>query len=470
MSRSRPGPEQPSAGAGPPTGERVDLLDVLRGTALAGVLLVNSLHFAGPAGDVDPLLTSTTSLDRGAELLVRLGAEGAFYSIFSLLFGVGISMQLARGRRWLASRMAVLFLLGLGHRILLWEGDILIPYAGAGLVALAFVRLTPRSLLRWAVGLASGSLTILGAIVGGSLLISRAATSPVDVDATIAAHHSTDYLEAVITRLNDLPEDLLWIILLTPWFLAIFLIGLWLNSGGRLLSYATDNHQLRAIIKISLPTAVAAKACLAAMILFGEGPTAATLGWIVSLYLGGAALGATYAAGISWLLIHPSGVTVRLLSPLRAVGRMSLTNYLSQSLVALLVFERAGLGLYGVFGVGATVAMAAGLFTVQIGLSNCWLAWRSMGPMESAWRSLTRGLSRCVSASIAASLPTAREADVPGQSVVYDRRGQAARGAPQGWGAGGHVGLGGHVGAGTPSASRISATQTAAGARPDHER
>lgn len=430
---------------------------------------MNSLHFASPAGETDPLATSSASIDRWTELLVRLGAEGAFYSIFSLLFGVGISMQLSRGRSSVASRMAVLFAFGLGHRILLWEGDILIPYATAGLVTLAFVHLHPRVLIRWSMGLALGALLMLGGVVGGSLVGGRAATTPVDVEVTVAAHQSTGYVEAVTARLQDLPADLVWTMSLTPWFVAIFLIGLWLNSEGRLQSYAVDGHRLRAIIKISLPTAVAAKVCLAALILLGDGPSATTVGWMLSLYLGGPALGAAYAAGIGLLTMHAGRLTVWLLRPLKAVGRMSLTNYLTHSLVALFVFERAGLGLYGAFGVGAIAVMAAGLFTVQIALSNWWLARQSMGPMEWAWRSLTRALSSRVS-SLVGDWPRApTRSNLRSQPVVYDHRGQPARNAPQGWGAGGHVGLGGHVRAGTPSASGASATKKSAVVPPDAE-
>ncbi len=122
-----------------PTAERdrLPLLDAVRGTALGGILLANLTSFFG----ADML----TAAARAAQPAAALGqavlfavdwlVEGKFYSVFSMLFGIGFALQAARARSrgddigpFFRRRMAVLVLIGLTHMYLLWAGDILLLY------------------------------------------------------------------------------------------------------------------------------------------------------------------------------------------------------------------------------------------------------------------------------------------------------------------------------------------------------
>lgn len=156
----------PLASAPTAPGEREAWLDALRGLALFGILWVNIASFSSPffyseSAEIR-LFSNPVSLQvewwRGAI------AEGKFYPLFSWLFGLGIGWQLTRG--WSESRvrrrMGILALFGLYHAVLLYHGDVLLAYAGLGLIVVAFARLADSTIRRWALLLLATPLVILG--------------------------------------------------------------------------------------------------------------------------------------------------------------------------------------------------------------------------------------------------------------------------------------------------------------------
>src|SRR5262245_35596675 len=139
--------------------ERIPLLDALRGFALCGILVINIKVFSGFGLSLDAFPDAAARLGPGTdsvELLTKWFVDGKFYSIFSFLFGLGFSIQLARSEGkpgWLgiyARRLRILLLFGLVHAFLLWFGDILWFYSLAGFALLAFRNLQPRTILIWA--------------------------------------------------------------------------------------------------------------------------------------------------------------------------------------------------------------------------------------------------------------------------------------------------------------------------------
>ena len=147
-----PGPFD--AGGGPrPTKQRIVVLDAVRGLALFGILVVNVPLFFWPSQFI-PLgdIPAPTFFDEAAKALVRFGFEGKFFTIFSLLFGIGVALQLSRGHsaRRIVRRLALLALFGAVHVTVFWWGDILLHYAILGL-ALVLTRHWPaRRLMRTA--------------------------------------------------------------------------------------------------------------------------------------------------------------------------------------------------------------------------------------------------------------------------------------------------------------------------------
>jgi uncharacterized protein len=126
--------------------KRVDALDVLRGLALVGILLMNIEWFNRAIISLGGHDTTLTGVDHAVGWLIRCFVEGKFYKLFALIFGMGFAVMLLRAKEvgrpfgaWFFRRMIVLFLIGLAHMIFLWGGDILHDYAIAGLILLAWV-------------------------------------------------------------------------------------------------------------------------------------------------------------------------------------------------------------------------------------------------------------------------------------------------------------------------------------------
>src|SRR6266699_5990940 len=140
-----------------PVRERVPALDALRGVAVGGILFANVLVFFGltfiPPDRMAAL--PTVSADHVALFLEHVFVDGKFYSVFSLLFGIGFGVQLSRGGDAALPRFRrrLRILLGIGaiHAFLIWAGDILMLYALLGFTMPWFARKSNRALLRWTV-------------------------------------------------------------------------------------------------------------------------------------------------------------------------------------------------------------------------------------------------------------------------------------------------------------------------------
>src|SRR5215207_8010099 len=140
--------------------ERIQLLDMLRGLAVGGILIGNMQWFSG-YGMMPPVLTEGLPIyDHVTRFLVHFFVEGKFYSIFSFLFGFGFALQIARAEERgdtkavvFKRRLCWLLVIGLLHAYLLWAGDILSVYALMGFVLPLFRKKSDKSLLKWAVWL-----------------------------------------------------------------------------------------------------------------------------------------------------------------------------------------------------------------------------------------------------------------------------------------------------------------------------
>jgi uncharacterized protein len=162
--------------------KRIDIMDILRGFALIGIILMNIEWFNRAIADLGGFDVALKGGDWSAGWFVRLFVEGKFYKLFCLLFGMGFAVMLLKAQEvgrpfgaWFSRRMIILFLFGMGHMIFLWGGDILHNYAVGGLVMLAWIFAAgtkrmqrfnnPRSFLRF--GLFVICLPIVVAIGAG---------------------------------------------------------------------------------------------------------------------------------------------------------------------------------------------------------------------------------------------------------------------------------------------------------------
>ncbi len=374
--------------------ERIVVIDIVRGFALFGVLMLNLLSFSGPTLSFEAWAGSTTWWDKAVELVLFVGGEAAFYSTFSFLFGVGVALQIhrasSRNERFVfhhLSRMGVLLGFGLLHALLIWDGDILVNYSIAGSFLFLFSRLGPKALIWTAAGL--GGVVALLMTIGGlvSAFGDTAPTTSADVAEDVETYGTGGFFELASDRFDDVGWLAVEGLLSSLWFIPIFLTGMWAIKTGKVANWREQQAFLIRVLRVSIPIAVAVKGIYAAMILTESTSMTSSLGPLLSTFIGGPALGATYVCLLLlFLQKRPDGGFFRHLAP---VGRMALTNYLTQSVVAVTVFYGFGFGLYGQLGIALSVGLGIIFFGFQVVFSRWWLERFKFGPLEWLWRTLT---------------------------------------------------------------------------------
>src|SRR5438046_6457557 len=140
--------------------ERIEILDVLRGLAVCGILVGNMQWFSGYGMMPPAIARQSPFADQVTHFLVHFFVEGKFYSIFSFLFGFGFALQIARAEERGDSRASLfkrrlfwLLVIGLLHGVFLWAGDILSVYAFMGFLLILFRKKSDSAMLRWAFAL-----------------------------------------------------------------------------------------------------------------------------------------------------------------------------------------------------------------------------------------------------------------------------------------------------------------------------
>ena len=393
--------------------ERIEVIDILRGFALLGILLVNMELFSQPVQQVifDPKEWAGQA-DRLAVWGVRFFAEGKFYSLFSFLFGLGFALQIqraeARGTSFVPfylRRLFVLLLIGVAHAILLWVGDILVLYAIAGtILLLLFRRRAPRTLLTWMAVMFAVTILISAALTGLVALAQLSPEAAAEVSKSFAESESNmraaaakaagiysagTFIEVTRQRLSDLGFMYTYVIFLAFNVLAMFLLGLYVGRREIFRDIAGHLPLFRKVLWWGLPLGIVGNGVY---VIFLEGVNRSEASWqslvaVIGQTLGAPALAMSYMAAITLLVQHDAWRAR--LGPLAAVGRMALTNYLLQSLVATTIFYGYGFGLFGQIGPAVGILFTLAIFTAQIPLSVWWMSRFQFGPVEWLWRTLT---------------------------------------------------------------------------------
>ena len=368
--------------------ERIQILDILRGFAIFGILAVNIAGFASPAFLPGYISPENSWYDELAHRLMLFFAEGKFYTIFSFLFGLGFSVQLARAeakgkdiRSFYPRRLWVLLGLGILHAILLWNGDILRLYALLGFTLLAFRKRSNRTLLIWASAFFIFSFILLG-FFGGPGMESEGIPGWDVVNFARQAYTSHSLLNVLVFQaLISLPSFLVIALTQGSSVMALFLLGL---LCGRMKFFEQLPEHQATLKKIALWGLLIGLA-FNALFVFGENLWLASLGFT----LGAPALAAVYVSSLALLSLKENGV--KLLMPIGQVGRMALSNYVLQSLICSLIFVGYGFGLYEKIGAAGLWGITFAIYLFQIPLSAWWLSHFQFGPLEWLWRSLTYG-------------------------------------------------------------------------------
>jgi uncharacterized protein len=397
-----------------PRQQRIGAVDVLRGFALLGVVVVNTQAFAGhippPPGTLG---------DQVAAWLVAWLLTAKSYSLFSLLFGLGFAIQMERAEAkgqdfvpFFRRRCLILFLIGVANAVLLFEGDILTLYAILGFALLLFRRSAPATLVRWAVGLLilAAAFNLMGAFVFASVPQAAgeaAAVADAEKAAREAVYRSGSYFDVVRARLGPaLNQAIGQLVLGFPNVFAMFLLGLAL---GRVRAFgAIEEHRVlfRSVCRWGLLLGLplnALSATLTTLLGAGDQGPAFWLGEAVQA-IGAPLLMLGYVGSIVLLLRRGGagwgwgnrpagrgGLAGAVLGRLAPMGQVSLTCYLGSSLLLNLAYYGFGLGLYGRTGVAGDLLVGLVVYALLLVFSTLYAPYFRYGPAEWLWRSLTYG-------------------------------------------------------------------------------
>lgn len=382
------------------------ILDALRGFALLGIILANYPEFSlySFLGIDAKSVFSTAVLDKVTQWCLYILIDGKFYTIFSLLFGIGFSIILENNRRRGANgilifyrRMFFLFLIGLCHLIFIWSGDILMLYALVGMTLPLFRRLKDKTILIWASGFLLMPVIIdyicqfTGVYLSAKLvewqwlLCDRFGITEENFAYWLRDVH--DYssmwkflLMGAVERMQEFVDG-------NRYFkvLGLFLIGYWIGKNRFFVHMETFKRLLGSIFRWGIYLGLPLSAIYAWSAMSGKplGFGTHSLFYFISVYL--TSFG--YISGFCLLFMkfkENKGWNF-----LALPGRMALTNYIGQSAVGVLIFYGVGFGLGADMPLFFAEIIALIVFVFQVAFSSAWLRFFKFGPLEWIWRCLT---------------------------------------------------------------------------------
>ena len=363
---------------------RITSLDLIRGVAVLGILLMNAVSFRFDAGPYFNLSAggSETWLDWAVGIFGEIFVDQKFMGLFSLLFGAGmilfIDRAAARGRRAVALnlwRNALLLLIGLLH-FLLWDGDVLMAYAISSVFLIAMRKLPNRTLI--SVGVTVFALSVACALLAQSI----ADTTGASLSGLWTPGDISDRTSGAISD-----QETIGLLVLLGFFLralGLILVGAGLYRTGFINGgLPAGTYRLTALIgvAIGLPLAAAGVVITAMndysreVAFIGQIPN--TIGTI------------PFSLGyMSLIILWNDRADSWLKQRLRAVGRMALTNYLAQTVLGVLVLTVL-LGDFDYVNRGVVLVFVLAVWALQIWWSQAWLNRSLFGPAEWLWRVAT---------------------------------------------------------------------------------
>ena len=348
----------------------------------------------------------TAGIDKIVRFMQYTLVDGKFYTLFSLLFGIGFSIIISHaaergggGFRLFYRRMAVLALIGFAHLMLIWSGDILMLYALMGMLLPLFRNTGDRGLLSWA-----AFFLLLPVAVDTVTQITDVSLSAPAVeaqwhfcrmygiteenfgywlrDADDYAHVLQFLVQGALVRVQEFVDG-------NRYFkvMGLFIIGFYIGRRKLYADMAAHKRLLRKAATVSFAIGLPLSLAYAWSATNGRplGTAAHSVLYLTSVY----PMGFAYMAGLCLLFTSSSNSAAW--HWLAAPGRMALTNYIGQSVIGMLLFYGIGLGLGAGMGLAQTELTAIGVFVLQILLSLAWLRYCQFGPLEWIWRMLNYG-------------------------------------------------------------------------------
>jgi uncharacterized protein len=394
-------------------------LDAMRGFAVMGILLLNIVGFAMPdAAYVNPAAWGGTDPFNTAVWAVNFVMfDGKMRGLFSVLFGASMLLVIQRAqaagqnpRSVHLNRMAWLFVIGAAHYILLWWGDILVPYAICGTLALAFVDKDVKQLLRWAATFYVLYFVLATILVAGGWWQSVQASAPnadpdlVKSTADMLASfgkpgtdqiteslelYRSDWLSIARHHLSIFPDFLFnTLMFFTLDTLAMMLLGMAMLKSGFILGLWTPAIYAKVAVR-AFAVGIVPMIALAAWVIASDFDTVITFAAFFSFsFPFRIAMTIGWASGLLWLIVenrdHPVIVRVA------AAGRAAFSNYLGTTILMTFIFYGWGLGLFGSINRATAMLFVMATWGIMLLWSKPWLQRFRFGPAEWLWRSLAR--------------------------------------------------------------------------------
>ncbi|MBM7619949.1 uncharacterized protein JOC95_001801 [Bacillus tianshenii] len=368
--------------------KRVKLIDGMRGFSLIGILMANMLIFQyGMWGKDELQHFQLFSGDSISNTWLRIFVESSFMPIFMFLFGysmIKFKEKLERDgkkvKRHFVRRSFLLLVLGLLHSIYIWEGDILFTYGFLSLIMLIFINRNKKTMLVWA-----SVLFILTSLLGlGTMEPTKEEaqnmTSYVEKATEIyAAGSYTDIKEFRNSDEDPLglpPAAYFLLFLLSPFILCpIFLLGMYAAKSNWFANPQQERRGYLLVSMVLVPLGLLLKSLSYA---FPDASFSGVAGMLGAPLL---SLGYIFAFALLYTMdFNP------LLALFEKVGRLSLSNYLLQSVICTTIFYGYGFGLFGKIGVLNGILLAIVIYSTQVALSHWYLQYRKAGPVETLMR------------------------------------------------------------------------------------
>jgi uncharacterized protein len=387
--------------------ERIVSLDVLRGVAVLGILLMNIVAFSmvTSAYELPTIYNDMEGADWWTWLTLHYLADTKFMSIFSILFGAGVCIFMERAqakahKAWLlqTSRMGWLLLIGLIHAYGIWYGDILVTYAICGM-AIALVRKWKPATLFWL-----GMVLMFLIPIGFFLLMhwtvqywsEEVVTTMQNADvltSTAVQAEIAAYTGSWLDQLGHrIPTALTIHLLVLPFYLCWHAAGLMMvGMAAYKWNILNASRSVRFYSLLVIISSCIGFPLIAIGVWFKQ-----QHGWdpILSRFVDSNwnLVGGVFVA-FAWIgivmLICKTAVLPRMQRVLAAVGRMALTNYLLQTIICTLLFYGHGLGWFGQFERVELLLFVFSVWVFQMMFSIWWLSMFQFGPFEWLWRTLT---------------------------------------------------------------------------------
>jgi uncharacterized protein len=391
--------------------ERLPTLDILRGFALMGILIMNMPGFSySDFAEADGSHLWARPADQLAEQVRDMLFSGKFNSLFSLLFGIGFTIQFqrmldrdpAKATSMYLRRLSVLLAIGLVHACVFWTGDVLHIYALLGIVLLMGLRRVSDRGIVLLIGASllypvAASLLRL-AIVTPAFTAERVRQAQAFEASNNAAYGAGSFLDTVLENLRVMAYLYfdLWNLWGTfGWYVTLALtmmIGLLAGRRHWVQRVPELMPQIRRLMWWALVIGLTSGAAFTVIFELNREPGPSLVKVLGGLCYSVSRLALMVFYVLVIVRVAQTGGGRRLFRPFEATGRMPLTNYLMQTALCITLFNGWGFGLWLQVGPAAGLGLSLLVFfAVQVPWSLWWLQRHERGPAEAMWARLTYG-------------------------------------------------------------------------------